>query len=315
MPSIFHYTDSAGLLGILASETLYATDYRYLNDRAESGIFRDLLLPILEAEIAQLTPKLVENGWLKQAFYEQHGAGGHATQAAAMYRSIMTARDNISPPFVLSFCRHDEKSPAFKDGLLSQWRTYAVSGGFAIEFDEHQLDALLKIEQEKYAHVFWKSDDVRYDNYEQAFDASTYKGLAGEMIRTIFDDGGIDTTAVTGHKNIDEIVPKILATAPFLKHYGFYEEQEYRVVAASLRDNKKPPEESRTVKTIKTRLRSDLIIPYIELFESTTLDSAMKSIIVGPHPDQDKQAHAVEMALETEEINIPIRLSAIPYRR
>jgi hypothetical protein len=315
MPSIFHYTDSVGLLGILASETLYATDYRYLNDRAERGIIRELLLPVLEAEITEITPKLIENGWLKKAFYEEHGTRGHATQAASMYRSLMAATDNISPLFVLSFCRHDENTETFKDGLLSQWRAYAGSGGFAIEFDEQQLDDLLRVEQNDYAYVLWKSDDVRYKNYEQVFKAEIYKGVTGEMIRTIFEDGGIDVSKVTGRKNIDEIVPKLLETAPFLKHSGFHEEREYRVVAACLRKNKKPPEETRAIKIIKTRLRNDLIIPYIELFELTGLDRAIKSIIVGPHPDQDRQAAAVEMALETEEINVPIRLSAIPYRR
>ena len=202
-----------------------------------------------------------------------------------------------------------------KTACSAKWRAYAGSGGFAIEFDEQQLDALLQVEQDKYAYVFGKSDDVRYENYEQVFKAKVYKGVAGEMIRTIFEDGGIDASKVTGRKNIDEIVPKLLETAPFLKHSGFHEEREYRIVAACLRQNKKPPEETRATKTIKTRLRNDLIIPYIELFELTTLDRAIKSIIVGPHPDQDKQALAVEMALETEGINVPIRLSAIPYRR
>jgi hypothetical protein len=56
MGSIFHYTDTAGLLGILSSETLFATDYRYLNDVAEAGVIRDLIMPILETEIAGITP-------------------------------------------------------------------------------------------------------------------------------------------------------------------------------------------------------------------------------------------------------------------
>jgi hypothetical protein len=62
MCSIFHYTDTAGLLGILSSETLFATDYRYLNDVAEAGVIRDLIMPILESEIAEITPKLIEKG-------------------------------------------------------------------------------------------------------------------------------------------------------------------------------------------------------------------------------------------------------------
>jgi hypothetical protein len=55
MPSVFHYTDSAGLLGILSSDSLFATDYRYLNDVTEAGVIRDLIMPVFEVEIAEIT--------------------------------------------------------------------------------------------------------------------------------------------------------------------------------------------------------------------------------------------------------------------
>lgn len=314
MSSVFHYTDSAGLLGILSSETLFATDYRYLNDTAEKGIIRDLLMPILETEVAEITPKLVQKGWLNKKFYEQHGLSAHAVEAASMYRSIMTGTDNVTPLFVLSFCRHEEESDAFTHGLLSQWRGYAGSGGFAIEFDEHLLDELLKAEGDAYAALL-KSDDVRYDEYESLFDKSLYKGVAGELTRIIFEEAGVDVSEVTGRKNIDEIIPSIIYTAPFLKHWGFSEEKEYRIIASCVRRTQKSEADTRRVKAIQTRVRNSLIVPYIELFDTLELGPAAKSIIVGPHPDQDKQAEAVRLALETEYWEeVPIRLSAIPYR-
>jgi hypothetical protein len=39
-PELFHYTDLQGLRGILSSNTLWATNYRYLNDRSELTLFR-----------------------------------------------------------------------------------------------------------------------------------------------------------------------------------------------------------------------------------------------------------------------------------
>jgi len=35
---LYHYTDSAGLQGILESRTLWATDIRYLNDETEASL-------------------------------------------------------------------------------------------------------------------------------------------------------------------------------------------------------------------------------------------------------------------------------------
>ena len=72
MSSVFHYTDSAGLLGILSSKSLFATHYRYLNDVSEGSLIRDLILPILEVEITEIYSKLRERGLLR-GFYEFHG--------------------------------------------------------------------------------------------------------------------------------------------------------------------------------------------------------------------------------------------------
>jgi hypothetical protein len=130
MPSIFHYTNARGLIGIIKSSAIYATDYRYLNDSTEGGEIKKLLLPILEAETAKITARLVEERLLSADFYKQHGQQGHRLQAESLYRAMERAANNVSPVFVASFCRHDEGTEVFEDGLLSQWRGYASGGGF-----------------------------------------------------------------------------------------------------------------------------------------------------------------------------------------
>src|SRR4029077_19426106 len=100
MPSLFHYTDAKGLLGILESETLFATDYRYLNDATEGQVIRELIMPILEAEVAQITPQLIEKRWLIKDFYHEHGVSGHPMQAEKLYASLVRAVNNVSPFFV-----------------------------------------------------------------------------------------------------------------------------------------------------------------------------------------------------------------------
>jgi hypothetical protein len=315
MASVFHYTDTAGLLGILSSDTLFATDYRYLNDVSEAGPIRDLIMPILEAEVAAITPKLIENRWLKKEYYDEHGVSAHRLQAEKLYASVVRAADNVTPFFVVSFCKHEVGTPAFEHGLLSQWRGYAEAGGFAIEFDEQKLDTLLKAETLEFAYAGTKSADVRYDKFEEVFDPAPYKGLAGAMIWEVFDHAGIDVTAVTGRKNLDEVMLAYIQSAPFFKHPGFSEEREYRIVAVCMRPSKVAEGETRTPKWIKFRQRNGLIVPYIELFERSNERFPIKSIIVGPHSAQDKQAEALAMALESEGIEASTRLSGIPYRR
>jgi hypothetical protein len=311
MASIFHYTDAVGLKGILLSETLFATDYRFLNDTSEVGIIRDLVLPVLEAEIAEITPKLVKKSLLK-GFYEFHGMSGHRLQAEGFFRTLLRLINDISPLFVLSFCKHDVGSKEFEHGLLSQWRGYGEAGGFAVEFDEAGMDELLKVEIEKFAYVGFKADDVLYDKYERLFVPDDFKGLAGEMIRRIFEPR--DVSEVTGRKDIDAFMPKFMSVAPFMKHWGFREEREYRVLFSCIRSDKIPATETRPSKEIKFRIKNGQIVSYIEVFDYGP-SFPIKSIIVGPHASQELQCEAVKLMLKTEGIDATIRVSEIPYRR
>lgn len=315
MPSsIFHYTDATGLLGILESQSLFATDYRYLNDSTEGREIRKLILPIFEEEVASLTRQLVQANKLKKEFYDDFGTRGHLLQAEAIYNSISRAADNISPFFVLSFCRHDEKSEQFEHGLLSQWRGYTEAGGFAIEFDEDALDKRLKGEHEKYECAVIRSSDVRYSDFEKEFDPNLYKGLAGGFFTHFFASRGLDVKDICGSKPVHDAVEPYIKAAPFLKHESFSEEREYRIVAAFNR-TRKIVKGMKPAKRIEFRSRGSLIVPYVRLFESDVGHLPMKSIIVGPHPYQDRQAEALDMALEAKGIRLPIRRSAIPFRR
>jgi hypothetical protein len=313
--SVFHYTDANGLLGILSSDSIFATDYRYLNDSTEAGSIKDLIIPIFQAEISAITPKLIEKKWLKKEYYDQHGLGADRLQAEAIYRSFTRGMDNVSPLFVASFCRHEEGSDEFKNGLLSQWRGYTRAGGFAIKFDKTKFQSLIKEKNDGYAYAFLKSDDVHYKKYEKLFDPKTYEGVAGETIYAVFESQGINVSSVTGRKDLDDTMLRFMQSAPFLKNWAFHEEGEYRIIAACLRSKHRPEEEARPSKKIKFRLKNDIIVPYIALFEDWGDVLPIKSIIVGPHPFQDRQMEAVGMALEVECYDdVEIRKSAIPYR-
>jgi len=313
MPSIFHYTDATGLIGILENETLFATDYRYLNDSSEGQVIKELLLPIFEAEIASITPKLIGKKWLKKEFYQDHGIGGHKLQAESIYKALTRATDNVSPFFVSSFCRHDENSAAYEHGLLSQWRAYSQGSGFALEFDEAKIADLIKIEQNKYCYAGLKWDYVTYEAYSEAFDRQQFDGVASEMVRSQFETVNIDVSEVTGKKDLDKAVLEYAKLAPFFKHAGFKEESEYRIVGVCVRRSKVPKGEPREAKQIKFRQRNNFIVPYIELFDHGP-QFPLKSIIVGPSHSQQRQAEAVKMLAETEGFSIDIRLSDIPLR-
>src|SRR5579872_1337162 len=165
MPSIFHYTDTVGAVGIISSQSLFASDFRYLNDSTEEAIIESLLMPILVNEVAVASKELLDAGFVDKQYYEELGSNADKLQAEVLLRSMTTAANNISPRFVVSFCRHKEDSEKFEHGLLSQWRGYADRGGFALEFDEAELDSLIKSESEKFFYGMVVSRDVIYKGF------------------------------------------------------------------------------------------------------------------------------------------------------
>lgn len=66
--SLFHYTNSDCLLGILGSGSLFASHYSFLNDKSEGNVLREILLPLLEAETRTFVPKLIEEGIINPNF-------------------------------------------------------------------------------------------------------------------------------------------------------------------------------------------------------------------------------------------------------
>ena len=103
-PRVYHYTNAAGLLGILTTRTLWATHFAYLGDHSEPtyGIKR-----IEKHLIRTKNP-------FKTAFL------------------LGSPQNSIQTRFVACFCEQDD--------LLGQWRGFSqLHDGCAIEFDSRAL--------------------------------------------------------------------------------------------------------------------------------------------------------------------------------
>lgn len=114
LPEILHhYTDHAGLFGIIESRTFWATNIRYLNDESEIRYSRDLLGALAE----RLRPEF-GGDW----------AAGVVCDAVAALASSGTSPDT----FVTSLCDDGDN--------LGQWRGYSAQGsGYAIGLNREHL--------------------------------------------------------------------------------------------------------------------------------------------------------------------------------
>jgi hypothetical protein len=268
---------------------------------------------VVAAEYEQYYEKLVKLKVMKAGLVSEHGEDVFAQEAQMVLKAMSDTADNLAPYFITSFCVHDEGGYEYSNGLLSQWRSYAL-GGFAIEFDEFGIDALNEEEKNGWSYQGLFTDNVAYDNHEARLRPERFKGMAGALLRATLGVGHeLDDTL--GKATIGDFAQPFLSVAPFLKHEGFRHEAEYRIVAMCLRATKHVAGDPRKLKQIRFRSRPDgNVVPYVALYDEIKKPLPIKAVIIGPHAQQENQRKAVELLLEQNNLNAAVRLSELPFR-
>ena len=111
---LYHYTTARGLFGIIASSSLWATNFSYLNDATEVHYGMEVLKTLLEREM------------------DLHLTDGFGPVLAATLEGIERVFSD-SEFYLTCFCA--------KADLLSQWRGYGSLGGrYCIALDSMELD-------------------------------------------------------------------------------------------------------------------------------------------------------------------------------
>lgn len=315
--SLFHYTRADGLIGILRSGSLFATHANFLNDTSECKILADLLKPLLAAENDNLIKRLIERKMLSEEILREYGRYVGSLQADKALEAIASATENVAPIYICSFCIHSEADDAFQNGLLSQWRGYA-DGGFAIEFDELELDKLLRAEKESFKYQGILSNTVSYSDHAERANLPAFDGLATILTRRLFErasDGSNEKMLdeIFGRKRFDDYLNAYLGAVPFLKHSGFAEENEYRIAAFCNRPGRSDPSDKRKYKEVKFR-GGRALSPYIELFSGLGNQLPIKRILVGPHSQQENQERALKLLLDQFNLSVPVVCSNVTLR-
>ncbi|TWB20016.1 DUF2971 family protein [Rhizobium sp. ERR 1071] len=114
-PRLYHYTSVGGLLGIIRSRVLWATDISFLNDSEE---FRHGI-----KIAANLVAQRVK------------GAQDNDRQLLEELQKVL-AKEHWFPAYVVSFTEHGD--------LLSQWRGYSPEGGASLGFT---VEGLRRVEE------------------------------------------------------------------------------------------------------------------------------------------------------------------------
>lgn len=105
---LYHYTNAQGLLGMLQSNRIWATNSRFMNDPTEIGYATRLVREVIESELSQ-------------------GNARWFNEIRDWINGFLDEYENNAKVYIACFCTQGD--------LLSQWRGYgAVGGGYALGF-------------------------------------------------------------------------------------------------------------------------------------------------------------------------------------
>jgi hypothetical protein len=182
--------------------------------------------------------------------------------------------------YLASFSRDGDK--------LSQWRAYSQgSGGFSLGFRTSALAEITK-------PVQFAMKQCVYGRVEQR---SLLNQLLSKSLR------GEGPFAKMGGAVQFTIFVRFLASS--FKHHSFAEEEEWRLVSSA------PVSSS----AVRFRAGGTTLIPYLEADVSAIENLGLEEIVVGPSPNPEQSASAVELLVKSAgHRGIRVRNSATSYR-
>jgi hypothetical protein len=326
---LYHYTSEAGLQGIIKSDRIWATDIRFLNDytefqRAFTDKYLEALIEAFRASMRKDIDRMaatVIDGLLAKR--------NHAT-----ILKIIEDPGAIHDTFVCSFTSslHDGFDPGDR---LSQWRGYSHSSqGFSLGFDRELLKKQIAIDKPlvkaSVVECIYEDTgpDVRFFEEMGGNAALRFNDLwvSGEAIpyRTVNPAATEDYNKANSYflSALSKATAEFFTNAARIKHNGFREEREWRIVVQA-------SNEALIRKGVtKTRKGPFGETPYIEVpLDLAKPDSSpLRRVVVGPGDNKDEMKDWVRQLLEAHSLRVKrdpatdiekgvdVCISTIPYR-
>lgn len=204
---LYHYTSFGGLLGIVESGSIWASDIRYMNDSAELKHTADLI----RTEVTRRT-----------------GAGHTKPDLLNQFLDWVTHRiTNGHMLFAASFRSNGN--------LLSQWRGYSRHGkGVSLGFKSENIRSYAEQQSFQIGKCIY-SCERQEQLISQVIDA----------VETLAKQHELECNATTRtssyHAIFELIESDLLRIAAILKHPSFQEEEEWRIVSPVITDYVKAP--------------------------------------------------------------------------
>ena len=275
---VYHYTSAKGLLGILSTRTIWATDVEFLNDAEELTYARKDVVAELYRRADEIFP-------IEQLDPPDTAEWSQATILRSAANTLAQPTETAYHVYVTCFCEDQN--------LLSQWRAYGTDGGYAIGFRTSALVEILGLpdastKETMHLHL----EQVAY-GLEHA-----WPRLDAVLDRVAPSPTGHPTER--GYKRAMTIVLPVVAS---IKHPDFSEEHEWRLVTTEtgVRDQ------------VHFRAEQTRVVPYLKFVLPR---GAIANVVVGPGQHSDVRMNGIWQLLARQDMrDVKIIGSTTPLRR
>jgi hypothetical protein len=278
---LYHYTDAAGLRGIVESQKIWFTSYLHLNDPSEltlgMGVVHRLLKEIGEGAddgLVKMFCRIVNDLFQHSNFTDTFGF------------------------YIASFSRDRND--------LGQWRAYADDGrGFALGLVPPLFEAVDTANPkptEYHVMPVVYGEPAAEPRYRAAIEA------AAAIVQANGAHCDRESRIAFLRMMANELIAgQLIGTSLTVKHTAYSHEKEVRLVILGMRDTQKP--------YVKTRVRGSEIVPFVEGEMPLRDKNGIFEIVVGPAATPTAK-DAVESLLQSfgVELGNRIQASGIPYR-
>jgi hypothetical protein len=278
-PIIYHYTDAAGLLGILKSGELWFSDIFGLNDPSELRHGVSYAVNFLKEAAVGGSPEVGIFANIFEEFWTQ-------------------GIEEIASFFVCCLSATDEE--------LSQWRAYADNGrGYALGFDTDLLKLSLDDNSFPISHfsICYEDKPLRATHSSLVnkvlplIAGSVQFGLAKDELREFLTAVGVAFSA------------ECVASSTLFKHRAYLNEHEYRLLKLFAAGAPLP--------ALRYRMRAHTLHRYFEFNWKAKSANALKRIVIGPSADRLASQRFVRSCLKEFHLSggqVDVDVSDIPFK-
>jgi hypothetical protein len=293
---VYHYTTAETLLKILDSQSIWASNLRYLNDVSESEHCIRMMRNRLPDFLAKYKPVCGEDLELALA-------------------KLKVSASNA--PYVASFSTHRDSLP--------QWRSYCRDGnGVSIGFRASALRRSTLSDEKAFGRI--PPGTSRLEEVQYLSDADWKKtdklilSCIKELDKWHRRQDSLDPDERNEIADDSVLQYAIMRIACVVKHASFLSEREHRLIA--------PDGYFAGKNVMNFRSSKTTVIPYMNVrmpkwgesrkgppkFSPTFDDFYLEEVVVGPTPNPDLTVDALGSLFFGKRVPVVVRKSNVPYR-